>query len=269
MKFKIILLTFTILYSLQTNAHKRWFLPNEFSVSEKQWISIDASLSNNIFYADRPWTLDGIQVIHPNLRASTISNPQYGKRKNTFEVYLEDTGTTKVASISNIYFAQFEYSVQMNEVKRIRSFDYNELISQIPENAKNIKLSKSISRLETYLTLGAPSSAVFKATGSGLELLPITHPNDVYENEAAQFKFLVDGKPQKNIKVSLVWEGTRYRNDESEITFITNEQGIVTFTPDKPGAYLLEASYKGKSPDTDKFENLHMSYMATLEVLPQ
>ena len=70
-------------------------------------------------------------------------------------------------------------------------------------------------RVETYVTVGTPSDV--KATGAGLELVPLTHPNDLYAGETAKFRFLLDGKPAKDLEVEIVAGGTRYRDAPDEI----------------------------------------------------
>ena len=53
-------------------------------------------------------------------------------------------------------------------------------------------------RVETFVTNGAPSE--LKASGRGLELTPVTHPNDLYAGEAITFKLTDNGKPAAKAK---------------------------------------------------------------------
>ncbi|WP_258079450.1 DUF4198 domain-containing protein, partial [Xanthomonas arboricola] len=40
-------------------------------------------------------------------------------------------------------------------------------------------VSQSFNRVETFVTRGAPTTTVFKPAGKGIELVPVTHPNDL------------------------------------------------------------------------------------------
>lgn len=59
-----------------------------------------------------------------------------------------------------------------------------------------------LTRYETFVTRGAPTAEVFKTTGQGLELVPITHPADVIAGETSSFRFLPHGKPAAGLDVA-------------------------------------------------------------------
>ncbi|WP_154224645.1 DUF4198 domain-containing protein [Marinicella rhabdoformis] len=258
--------------SQQVQAHKRWVLPSIFNVSEPQWVAVDATVSNNIFYPDRPWSLDNIRVNTPEGKAGVIENKYTGHRRSTFDVHLGQPGTYEIISQGTGYFASYD---KVNPKKgerpqeRKRGQNLAELKTQLPENAKNLTISQSDSKMVSYVTVGAPSFGVFKLTNKGIEMQPETHPNDLYQGEQASFVFLVDGQAIEGLEVLMVWEGTRYRNSENETTFKTDVQGKVKLPLSQSGRFLLEISHKEDVNFDNGISVKYASYLATFEVLPQ
>lgn len=251
-----------------TWAHKRWLLPSLFNVSEPQWITIDATVSNNIFFADRPWPLARIRVETPTGKEAKIENKVEGHRRSSFDVELKETGTHKVVSGGEVFFAQFQES-GADKPSRKRGFDFEELKSSIPNDATAVKYAKSISRLESYITFGAPSLQVFEPKNKGIELVPVTHPNDLYQSEKVQFKFLVNGEAVKGLEALVVWEGTRHRNAEEAVTYQTDEAGILTIALTQSGRFLIEINHEAEAKNDPVFEKYYFGYFGTFEVLPQ
>src|SRR5680860_913202 len=118
-------------------------------------------------------------------------------------------------------------------------------------------------------SLGAPSVATLKTAGEGLELAPVTHPNDLFEGEEARFKLLLDGEPASNVEVSIVRGGNRYRDSLDEIKLTTEDDGSFAVTWPEPGMYWLQASATDDKTTIDKASERRLGYVATLEVLPE
>lgn len=261
----------TALLSLTAQAHKRWLLPSNFSVSEHQWITVDASVSNNLFYPDRRWPLEGIKVINPQGKEQGIENALEGKRRSVFDVNLDQDGTYKIGVKGDMYFASYpnpDYKEGERKNIRIRAWSLEDLDKKVPSDVKDVKFARSINRLETYVTVGEPTNEVFSIEKSGLEFSPVTHPNDLYQGEKATLQFLVDGEPTAGVEVVVVWDGTRYRDQENELTLTTDEKGQVTFDLDQAGRFLVEASYEKDTSEQPKFKQTYLGYLATFEVLP-
>lgn len=272
-KFKhIILAGMLLMLSITVQAHKRWVLPSLFNVSEEQWIVVDATVSNNIFFADKPWPLAGVKVTTPDGTTAQIENQTEGHRRSSFDFLLNIPGTYKITSGGDVFFAQYTVASEANgetSTENVRGFDFDQLKARLPENAKNISFAKSISRLESYVTLGAPTLKVFNPEKTGIELVPVTHPNDLYHQEKAKFQFLVNGEKVAGVKVMMVWEGTRHRNDEAAVTLMTDTNGEVSIDLNQTGRFLLEVSHQIDLKNDDTFSKLFMSYFGTFEVLPQ
>jgi uncharacterized GH25 family protein len=130
-------------------------------------------------------------------------------------------------------------------------------------------VSESSRRLETFVTAGSPDEAALKPTGKGLELRPITHPNDLVANSEGEFKLLLDGKPAPGVKVEIVRGGIRYRNQLGDTTVTTSDDGVFKFKFPEAGMYWLEAAVTDDKTTVKEAKERRASYSATLEVLPE
>ena len=111
----------------------------------------------------------------------------------------------------------------------------------IPANAAKLEVEQTQRRVETFVSVGTPTE-VKPSAGAGIELAPIQHPNDLYARETARFRFLLDGKPAKDLGVEVIAGGTRYRDAPGEMTFKTDKNGEVAITWPAAGMYWLEVS---------------------------
>ena len=144
-----------------------------------------------------------------------------------------------------------------------------DIATKVPKDAKNLQISESIGRIETFVTNGAPSDAALKATGEGVELVPVTHPNDLFAGEEATFRLLVDGQPAKGLAIEIVRGGTRYRNAQDEIKTATGADGSFKVTWPEAGMYWLETTTQDAKTRVPQATERRLTYVATFEVLPQ
>ena len=247
------------------NAHRQWLLPSATVLSGNDpWITVDAAVSNDLFYFDHmPMRLDGIAVIAPDGSKGEIKNGATGKYRSTFDVQLDKPGTYKITNVSDGLMASYKLN---GEAKRWRGTEA-ELATAIPKDATEVKLTQSQRRLEVFATRGSPTKEALKITGKGLELEPVTPPNDLVAGEAATFKLMLDGKPASGVEVEVVPGGNRYRSGTGEMKLTTDAQGAFTVKWPNPGMYWLEASVRGGKATVPNAER-NASYVTTLEVLP-
>ena len=139
-------------------------------------------------------------------------------------------------------------------------------LKDIPAEATDIHLTEMVNTVETFVTSGAPSDTVLKPTGKGLEMAPVTHPNSVAAGETARLRFLIDGKPAPNVKVTVIAGGDRYREDEGAMMLATGADGTVAIKWPAAGMYWLGAEAEDASPTEKRAEKRRMTYAATFEV---
>lgn len=247
-------------------AHKSWLLPSATVLTQDQWITVDAAVSNDLFYFNHvPVRLDNLVITAPDGSAATAENPFTGKFRSSFDLHLDKNGTYKIAVINAGLFASYELN---GEKKRWRGKP-EDLAKEIPADAKNVEITQSSGRIETFATAGAPNDAALKISGKGLEMTPVTHPNDLFAGEAAKFRFTLEGKPAADLKIEIVPGGSRWRNAQNEINLTTDKNGEVSVTWPAAGMYWLETSVQDKNATIPKATARRASYVATFEVLAQ
>ena len=253
---------------LSASAHKMFLVPSTTVLSDGDdaWVTFDAAVSNDLFYFNHhPAPLDALAITGPDGKPVQAESQNTGKWRSTFDVHLTRQGTYRVAIRSGGLFAS--YVDAKGEKKRWRGSA--DKLGEIPADAKDVEINESQGSVNAFVTLGKPNDTALKTAGSGLELAPVTAPTDLVAGEPAKFRFLVDGKPATDLKVTVIAGGTRYRDRQDEITATTDSNGEFSVTWPNAGLYWLNASLDGQKPTVAKAKARRLSYTATLEVMPQ
>jgi len=246
------------------HAHRAWFLPSATVVSgDAPWVTVDGAVSNNLFFPDhRPMQIEAITITAPDGSTVKPANATVGQFRTTFDVKLEQKGTYRIAQANTGLNASWKEGA---ETKRWRG-TMAEYVSQGIDKKPGVELTLSSRRVETFVTNGAPSE--LKASGKGLELTPVTHPNDLYAGEEISFKLTDNGKPAANVEVVVIMGGDRYREEAGELKLKSGADGTLKFKLENAGMYWLEAEAKGTASMEGKTLNSTSMYVAVLEVLP-
>jgi uncharacterized GH25 family protein len=258
--------------ALSAHAHKPWLLPSSTIVEGKEaWVTIDAAISEGLFDVDhQPLKIDTVVITGPDGAKLDKQNVANGKMRNSFDLKLPKPGTYKIELVSKSVFGS--YKDKAGDMKRFRGTE-DSLAKDVPADATDVKLSRIDSRLETFVSTGEPDLAVFKPTGVGLEMVPVTHPNDLRAGEKATWRFLLDGKPAANQGVSLIPGGVRYRGTLGEIRQNTDAKGELTFTLPAAGMYMVSSSWPAAAPQVPgqppQMAPRRATYAATVEILPE
>ena len=116
--------------------------------------------------------------------------------------------------------------------------------SAIPAGAETMT-SVAYLRADAYVTKGAPSRGALKPTGEGVEVEPITHPNEIFAGEAFKFRVLNDGKPVPGVEFHIARAGDVYNDKKFAYAGKSGADGAASATFAQPGAYVLELLYPG------------------------
>lgn len=252
MKLTPIALLGLLFVSPLASSHDRWILPSHFNVSaesqETVWITSDVSASNQVFMVDKPFSASNVQVLLPDGKRSSPSSSYTGGRKSVFDVQLTQDGTYKFENeVTPRYFSHYKVKGKEGGVRS--RLDKQATAAAMPKGAYDLEGVLNVSRVETYVTRNKPTDTVFKPKGEYLELVPITHPADIVENEPATLQFMFDGKPVEGVSVAVVKDGTLYRNKIEEIALTSDKEGKIQMTVPAAGRYLLHANIERPSPD--------------------
>ena len=254
------------------SAHRMWFLPSGtiFSGTDS-WVTVDSAVSNDLFYPDHvAGQLENVKVWQPGGSPGVLQNGATGRYRSVFDVKLDKPGTWKIGSEMQGFMGSFTVNGEEKRIGR-RGPPRPDApppltIADIPANATAVKVTEFLSRNEIFATAGAPTTGVFKPTGNGLELAPITHPNELVAGTPARLRFLIDGKPAANLKVTLVPGGKRYRDAEGAQELTAGADGVLTLTFPSAGMYWLNANATDTKVSNPRATERRLGYTTTLEV---
>ena len=248
-------------------AHKAWLQPSETVLAGTDpWVTVDAAVSNDLFYFNHvPLPLERLAITAPDGSKVDAQNGATGKYRSVFDVQLEQQGTYRIAMVNSGLSASWD---EGGKPKRWRG-TAAAFASEVPKDAKDLKVSQSAGRVETFVTNGSPNDTALKSVGEGIELVPVTHPNDLFAGEQAKFKLHIDGKPAVGLEIEIVRGGTRYRNAQEEIKVKTDANGEFAVTWPEAGMYWVETVSEDTKTSLPQAKQRRLSYVATLEVLPQ
>lgn len=256
--------------SLSANAHRGWILPSATLVEKPEaWVTLDGAVSEGLFDFDHvPLRLDRLNITDPDGVTSLAPGAVLGKLRSTLDLRMPKDGTYRIALVSSNVMGSYTLG---GEVKRFRTTE-QDLSKEIPQGAQEVKTTITHSRLETFVSANKTSNGALKPVNQGLELVPVTHPNELHAGETARWRFVLNGKPLPNFPFSLVPGGVKYRGTLGELRFTTDANGEASFTLPAPNRYWLTAKFpveQPKGPSEAPGETRRYSYSATLEVLPQ
>ena len=259
-------------------AHRQWILPSATVLSgNAPWVTFDAAVSSEVFYFDAaPVRLADVappqgmpampgaslRVTTPDGMETVAENTATGRLRSVFDLRLMQNGTYKIAATNQGVFATYKLDGQ---TKRWRGAAEN-LAKEIPANAQEVQVTETMSRIETFVTLGKPTETVFKTTGAGLEMVPVTHPNNLFAGEKATFKILLDGKPAPDVEVEIVPGGNRYRFKLGDSVVRTGADGTFTAPFPDAGMYWVGMDLEDGNAKIAGAKR-RASYAVTLEVL--
>ncbi|WP_062765263.1 DUF4198 domain-containing protein [Sphingopyxis terrae] len=252
-------------------AHRQWMLPSSTVLSgDDVWVTVDAAVSNDLFYFEhQPLRLDAVKAWAPDGSEASIENKATGRYRSTFDVHLTQKGTWRIASVADMLMGSYDLDGKTERLPR--GTTAANLAERLPAGATNVRTAEANNRNEIFVTVGEPTTTLFTPTGKGIELVPVTHPNDLFAGETATFQFLLDGKPAAGLPVTVIPGGIRYRDQLGQIDLKTGADGTVAINWPEPGMYWLNVT----TPQAEREDGAggppplarRASYVTTLEVM--
>ena len=260
---KTLLLSLAFAISSQASAHSRWLLPSHYTLSSEQgeWVALDATASNEVFNVDKALSIDSLSILTPLGEKTRPSSTYKVHRKSVADYFVKESGTYKVTNNAPAsYFSSYKVADQHLRA-RVNKL---ELKALTPNNATDLKTTYGLTRVETYITMNNPTEN-YAIDGKFLELLPKTHPAEIVENEEVIFAFTYHGNIQAGVKVEIMRDGARYRNNPEVVELVSNNKGEINFTPKQAGRYLLIAEYQQNAQDITLADKEHGGVFLTFE----
>ena len=254
--------------SMSAQAHDAWLLPNTAMVDAKEaWVTLDAGISNQLFeFNHAPLRLDNLTITDPDGVATRAEGAVLGKYRSTLDLRLPKDGTYRLSIVNNNVMGSYKLG---NETKRFRGAQGSPAV-QVPAGATEVQSTNVISRLETFVSANKMNDTALKPSGTGLEMIPVTHPSDLRVGEPIRVRFQLDGQPAANLPFSVVGGTAKYRNAAGEQRVTTDAKGEASFTVTAPNMYYVSASVPhGERKGPPQAGAKRYTYAATFEVLPQ
>ena len=266
MKTSLLVALCVLLAPAVSEAARPWLLPSQTVLARSGgWVAVDAAMADDLFSVNQgAMPVDTLMVTGPDGQPVAPQNVTKSRSRSTFDLELRQAGTYRIAVADDAVTARWE---EDGKPKRWRG-TAAEMATGIPANAAKLEVEQTQRRVETFVSVGTPSE-VKPGVGAGIELAPVQHPNDLYARESAKFRFLLDGKPTKDLDVEVIAGGTRYRDSPGEMTFKTDRNGEVTITWPAAGMYWLEVSVQDEGATAPGVRKRRANYAGTFEVLTQ
>jgi uncharacterized GH25 family protein len=250
------------------SAHKAWLQPSTTVLTGTDpWVTVDAAVSNNLFYFDHmPLRAESVSITAPDGSQVAPQNAHTGKLRSVFDIQLTQPGTWRVASVNAGLMANW---TEDGKPKRWRG-NAETFAREVDVSKPDLKVSETVGRNETFITNGNPSTGALALTGEGIELQVVDgHPNDLFAGETSTFKVFIDGAPASGLDFEITRGATRYRNAQEEITVTSDANGQISVRWPQAGMYWLETTSSDDKTSVKQAASRRLSYVATLEVLPQ
>jgi hypothetical protein len=255
----------TVLAPMTSYAHRSFLVPSSTVLADapNQWVSVDAARGNELFFFNHnAMPTDGLTIIAPDGQQVAPAKLERFRYRAVLDWQLTQPGTWRAAVIDDGLRVRWE---ENGQAKRWAG-PASELAKALPPNATSVSANEVSSRVETFITMGAPTTPA--VTGRGLEAVYAPHPNDLIAGDSATLSFLLDGQPASDLKVTVQPGAVRYRNAADEIQLVTDARGQVTLQWPSAGLYWVNVAVRGESSLAPARQRI-VSYTATLEVLPR
>lgn len=255
-----------LLVSAAASAHNIWIRPSSTHLSgETDYVAIDGAGSDfpfDVNHRGRPAA--GLHAYAPDGKEIEKENLAVGKLRTTYDAKLSQQGTHRF--VDELRYVQFNYPDENGKSKRWR--DSPEKFQQ--ENPLADKKREKFKQLtfiaETFATLGEPTAEAIKPSDKGLDIEYLTHPNELYVGEKAEFRVVFDGKPLADARVRLAKDGMRYTSPKfTELK--TDADGKISIDWPEAGMYWIGTEKEVPSDVVKDAPHTHR-YAAGLEVLP-
>lgn len=243
MSFRPIAALLLAALAMPAAAHTPYLAPASFEVRPDSRVTLDASFAETFFVPEVVFDNSEFRVTAPDGTQNAPDTVVRLKSRAVVEHTLPGQKGTYRFSTGNRLGAVFRTWELNGKTESSR-----DPAKPLPAGATLLTHYQSLSRSEVYLTAGAPTTAALKPYGVGLELVPVTHPNDLYRGERFDFTVQYDGQPLPAQTVEIqraLGDGAR---QPAPMTLTTDAAGKASFALEQAGTYLALIRHRGPAP---------------------
>jgi len=240
---------------LATYAHTPYIAPISFDVSNAKTASFDASFAETFFIPEAAFDKSEFIITAPDKQQSSPTKIAYFKSRTVLEQDLKLEGTYKISTGIRHGATFLIYDLDGKEHRKMNPE------GPAPKGAKVKNHFQSVTRADTYISRKEPSNAALSPENKGLEIVPLSNPNEVFQGENFDLQILMAGNQlDKAMTLSLYHAQTGDKTEAIKID--TNTKGRATLNIKKSGIYLLRARLR--SPGATHENQKGLSYTTTL-----
>ena len=237
-------------------AHMPYLMPNYFDVTARDHVTVQASFTEDVFAPDVVMRSDAWFARGP-AGSTPIAQVNYMRDLAAFEVALPAAGTYRISSGERLG----------RKSKMFRNTAGQWIMTGEGGDAGGAPLVdvQSVTIAEAYVTRQSPTRDVLAASGKGLDLVPITHPNEIFAMEPARFELQFEGKPLEGALVTVYRAAGVYDGGKVAAELTTDAAGRFSITPPDGGTYLALVRHRTEAPAGAETPYRSYSYALTFE----
>jgi len=221
-------------------AHTPYLKPNLFTTPQRDHVSVEAAFTEDFFIPDVVMKADDYHVVTPSGAKLKTGPVTYLRDLAVFEVDLPETGTYRISTGQRLGSTR-KMALVAGKWQPFRE-------GEVPAGAR-IAEAQSITRADVYVSKGPASDKALAPTGTGLEIVPLVHPNRIDPGTALPVRLLFQGKPLAGAVISLHGEGLADEEDAKAARVTTDADGRASVTLPRAGTFLLLSRHRIEAAD--------------------
>ncbi|MBP7334763.1 DUF4198 domain-containing protein [Niveispirillum sp.] len=222
-------------------AHTGYLKPNLFNTPQRDHITVEGAFAEEMFVPDVVMKADDYHVVTPSGAKVKLPAVTYLRDLALFEVDLPETGTYRI-STGVREGAKRKMALVNGKWEPLREREGAPAGARVAE-------AQSITRSDVYVSKGPASDKALTPAGTGLEIIPLAHPNRLDAGAALPVRLLLDGKPVAGVAISLHGPGLPDEEHAKAVTVTTDKDGKASIALPGEGAFLLLARHRVEAAD--------------------
>lgn len=242
------------------HAHTSYVVPNVFVTSEGQYVTAQSAFTEDPFVPEIAVASDDFHVVLPDGTRDEFDVITSLRQVVILEEALADEGTYRLTT--GVRYGRKSQKALVDG-KWVPVFGPD---AKVPDNATEVISSQTVTVADAYVTKGASTWQPVNLAIGRLVLKPLSHPNEIYLEDGAEFEVLFDGEPLANQSVEIKREGGGYEDEKFEQHISTDENGLLSLTFDRAGKYLIMTRHASPAPEGAEADEHSHTTSLTFEV---
>ncbi len=254
-----------LLAAISAHAHVPFLKPNLFRIDYDRLV-IESSFTEFPFQADFAMDTNSFAMINPEGQYVSLKPVAQTKAAVYLEPEINSSGTYRITT--GVRKGPLYDAIETPEGKLYFADDMKKY-----KGAKT-KL-QYYNSADTYVYKDVTNYTP-KPLNVGVEIIPLSSPNEMSVGKSISFQVLNEGKAVKNARVVVVYDDEHYQfhrdgdlydvENIRESNIYTDDEGNFTFTPDKAGLLMLFVTiHKKFSPEYWESYNTSITLEAQLK----